>query len=635
MTTYQRYHQNQIVAGDEVVSHFTSGRTRHCLLKAPVQSGKTGTFNYVARRMYDAGMVSYCYIICGSSETLLRDQANQDARDYGNSDFIQVRFRQDFNELKKLGREELRNTLIIIDESHLDQDITQQLTGLFKAFGLTLDGDMKKLAELDVYILSVSATPYSEMSDITHGMSDSSKQVVCLEPGEGYRGVDFFLENDLIFKTFSVEAQKKRFVELVRRHKNKYNIVRCVGYAMEELMERIAEENGFGLYKYDSINEKDIAISNEEKMRMRGVGRSFPTLQMAPKKPSIVLIKGTLRVGKVLPKENIGFVWENSKIPKTDTAVQGLIGRVCGYHTYDIEIYVSDSLLKKREVVMEDGKIEWMNELERYAYGNTDIIPTRARNLIQPRNRDTRFFTTPVKLEWRNPEASGSVGAWFTADEEDEIRVQLKDSGRNEEQIAEVMSHFMEQPAKYNLRDDKYRNEACPLPRLQKAFTTNRAYPSISSDKSFAIFYVYPGYDEGNAHQCVRGAVYVVATYTPSIKEITSQKVPMTTRLETFCTQHQDDDDSEAEKEEEDAFLYFKRKLHDPTNVEHFREFLEHAILTKTKRIYSKNMPSFVFNWMFDGIKAPIEDKHKVRIELEYIIYKKTSSSAYRIRIYY
>jgi hypothetical protein len=391
--------------------------------------------------------------------------------------------------------------------------------------------------------------------------------------------VDFFLENDLMFKTFSVEAQKKRFVELVQRHKNKYNIIRCVGSTMEELMETIAEENGFGLYKYDSINEKDIAISNEEKMQMRGVGRSFPTLQMAPKKPSIVLIKGTLRVGKVLPKENIGFVWENSKIPKTDTAVQGLIGRVCGYHTYDIEIYVSDSLLKKREVVMEDGKVEWMNELERYAYGNMDIIPTRARNLIQPRNRDTRFFTTAVKLEWRNPEASAD-GAWFTADEEDEIRVQLKDSGRNAEQIAEVMSHFTEAPAKYKLRGDNYRNEACPLPRLQKAFTTNRAYPSISSDKSFAIFYVYPGYDEGNAHQCARGAVYVVATYTPSIKEITSQKVPMTTRVETFCTQPlSDDEDAE---EDDEGFLYFKRKLRDPTNVEHFREFLEHAILTKT-----------------------------------------------------
>ena len=45
-------------------------------------------------------------------------------------------------------------------------------------------------------------------------------------------------------------------------------------------------------------------------------------------------------MGDELPKENICAVFESSSEIKTDTALQGLLGRCCGYHKKDIDIFV-------------------------------------------------------------------------------------------------------------------------------------------------------------------------------------------------------------------------------------------------------------------------------------------------------
>jgi len=71
--------------------------------------------------------IQRAYILCGANDTTLRTQATCDARNENPDDFatgrLQVIFRQDFNKHTL----DLRNALIVHDESHLTQDIDMEL----------------------------------------------------------------------------------------------------------------------------------------------------------------------------------------------------------------------------------------------------------------------------------------------------------------------------------------------------------------------------------------------------------------------------------------------------------------------------------------------------------------------------
>ena len=76
------------------------------------------------------------------------------------------------------------------DESHLTQDHDMQYDKFLKRHGLadvTATGDLCTLEATDTYYVSVSATPYSELSSIAHSQVD--KHVERLAPGDGYVGI--------------------------------------------------------------------------------------------------------------------------------------------------------------------------------------------------------------------------------------------------------------------------------------------------------------------------------------------------------------------------------------------------------------------------------------------------------------
>ena len=68
----------------------------------------------------------------------------------------------------------------------------------------------------------------------------------------------------------------------------------------------------------------------EQKRFSRG-GREIGCLEDAPLVTTVVIVRGRLRAGKVVPKTHVGFVWEGANKSKTDVLVQGLVGRMCGY----------------------------------------------------------------------------------------------------------------------------------------------------------------------------------------------------------------------------------------------------------------------------------------------------------------
>ncbi len=372
--THKKLMWPQRIAARRVIEAFHT--IHYVMLIAQMQSGKTGTFHGIANHMLESGTVKCVYLLCGTTDTELRNQAMEDAIEYNpdyydddNKGAFRVLFRQD---LKKASLK-LKDALIIIDESHIDSNKGQEMDKFLCECGIVLGGTTDKLIENNTYILSVSATPFAEFSDYTY--RDRKKSLVFMEPGPTYRGVEFYLENGLIKPTFDIESHLDRFINIVAAKGARWNIIRVADSKQEKnftsIIKAAAEYNGLHIKTY-SYNSNATTFD-------------LKRLASAPRQSSILFIQGRLRCGKVVPKKHIGFVWENSADADSDTILQSLLGRMCGYD-YDadmpVEIFINKHILKQKFVP--EMKMP-MNELERYVHfmkNNGEFMPRKARNVV-------------------------------------------------------------------------------------------------------------------------------------------------------------------------------------------------------------------------------------------------------------
>jgi hypothetical protein len=128
--------------------------------------------------------------------------------------------------------------------------------------------------------------------------------------------------------------------------------------------------------------------------------RAIPCLADMPEVPTVVLLDGRLRCGKRVPKKHIGMTWDTSVHSKTDTILQGFVGRMCGYRgrhedpeedVYYVPmdrddrpvLYTSGKLFEKKE----DAVLP-LSDLERYVYlphedeHRKGVIPRLATHLV-------------------------------------------------------------------------------------------------------------------------------------------------------------------------------------------------------------------------------------------------------------
>lgn len=337
---------------------------RYAILWALCQAGKTGAYHELIRLMLEYGDVDHVYILCGSSEVELRIQAIDDAKKYNGKYYkdgtIKIFFHQDF----KKSQMDIRNALIVVDESHLVQGKEQQLKKFLEKHGLSMDGNPTTLNRENAYILSVDATPYSEIAALKHKES-YEKHVEIMDPGEGYFGVADYYYSGRIRPTFNISSNPNKFAKLFKSKQKKYAIIRLSSdNEQEDAIKAICLENGFKL-RYNTIDAKEKQIEIKE-------------LKNEPLVNTVVIIRGRFRAGKVIDKKHIAFVWEGSKTANTDTLIQGLLGRMCGYEFGDEKplIFVPSSCL-----VRDEKKEIKMCEIERAIQASTNIIPRKATNL--------------------------------------------------------------------------------------------------------------------------------------------------------------------------------------------------------------------------------------------------------------
>ena len=365
------FHAQQIQASNEIERCMFEQDIPFVMLLAQMQSGKTGTYLHFALKAICDDKFDRVLIVCGCSDTALREQSKDDlgkairsfaqlfevSHDLRNTmeDKVTVHFGAQVSKIEdelikegKLIEGELSRTLIIHDESHYAQSKENiPFKQFYKKFGIenALCGDFSILRRNKYAVLNVSATPFSELisnqnvkvmeqNPFGDEIVFEEKGVVRLKTGDGYIGVGEFNNSGKIqFSSKPIkEKSHEHFIYVLRKYRNdpKYLVVRTQRAEKDrELVERIADSLGF---EYQPI----FGGSSEH---------CFKILEDTPTKTTIIHLCGKARMGQVLCKDHIAMVYEQSKSPNVDTLLQGLLGRCCGYHSnIAIDIYVSQTI---------------------------------------------------------------------------------------------------------------------------------------------------------------------------------------------------------------------------------------------------------------------------------------------------
>uniref|UniRef100_A0A6C0JKR5 Uncharacterized protein n=1 Tax=viral metagenome TaxID=1070528 RepID=A0A6C0JKR5_9ZZZZ len=316
----------QIKAGREIVYTFETTPISYILLLAEMQSGKTGTFLFVICEMIRKGIVDYGAIFTGNSEIELKVQTKTSRDDFISTYIITEGIQDDaiIDKLKKnidvvwgpdLGKfEQKGKTIYVWEESHFGQSKGQRVDKFNVEFSIDPTGNS---VPEGCFVLSVSATPFSEFT--SNILEKQHKKIVRMYPPESYRGIKQMREDNQI-RIYS-DTPEVQFKECLKINRNGYAIVR----GMFSNLSKIALKAEWVVKEYIQTT----------KWKINDV------LSVEPDRPTVIFIKGKLRMGKEINKTHLLWCMETSNNTKTDTLLQGLLGRCCGYDSRaDILIFI-------------------------------------------------------------------------------------------------------------------------------------------------------------------------------------------------------------------------------------------------------------------------------------------------------
>jgi len=563
---------NELGNGQKVLTTFTDEESdihrRWVVLLAFPQSGKTTTFLFVACEMLRLGKVCNVTIMCGNADIDLKNQLVeakenfiQKAYDIYLEETIQYdsRTRRIFLQLAKSkisilfgagldsGACEVQNTLIIWDEAHYAQDRTNRPHKYLQGVNITADGNVSNLeGGRNNYVLTVSATPFSELSNVVH--NNQSKRIVKMKPGVSYLGPRQFIERGSVIQfdhTDRMNALKNAMRDSEVQHQGlpKYCVVRFIGDENMDECGLIAAEVGWDVKMFDSKSSSM---------------RSMNDLSVAPVRNTLVGIRGKCRMGKKVPKTHISFVFESSIWSSTDVLLQALFARMFGYDAnVDIKIYISD-------------KID-MSEVWRYVemMEDTDdaqpvkILPKHAKNLTTTKIH-AWDDTIPIILrtdddavhEDNRVAIIQKVKSAFNQMMYDEEGLDSIENYNSDEQIAEIARQISIAPLDTSVFNvNKMENRAgeayvtyAEMPARMRNSIENRVplnsgnlagcgFASDNSDVVQVNVWVFNGklYE---SERFKHGDI-VIHARVPHVREL-HELVSVTTRLETFATHEED-----------------------------------------------------------------------------------------------
>lgn len=394
-------HDTSINCARKIVMQIASNilRSNHVNLIASPQSGKTSVCNSVVNIINKANLhknmaiKKYMFISgmndCGLKEQTYKRVIEQIADANVDNTYFGKRCKRNLSENKYFVLKNsdlmsfdgiLDNTLIFIDESHYGSNEKNILTKFLVKNGIDWK-DTNELIRRNIYIVSVSATPFDEL------VSDTAncKKGIELDHDDDYYGVSDFINNELVFEATKDDIKDGTIFDYIEDSYYRMNdneedgviIIRTRDFDI--IKENQFVETNFNIFEmyasgskieYDKLDiEFERLIENNRMSKfyeMNGIKRND--------KPLIVLIKGAFRAGITIKeryKDLIYMVYDYSL--KCDTTAQALLGRMCGYRS-------NDENFKKTHFYVNYGLANmysnWENDLQ-----NRDIIPCDKQNL--------------------------------------------------------------------------------------------------------------------------------------------------------------------------------------------------------------------------------------------------------------
>ena len=396
---------SQINTAKEVVASLARKTTRrnHVILAAKMQSGKTGVCNAVVNIISQTAIQRYLAVDkymfitgmndCGlKSQTLKRVEeqvigASQEniysglrSKKYTGPKHFYVMKNSDL--LKYEG--DINNAVIFIDEAHYGSGDKNILSKFLYQQGIDWK-DTNDLIKRNIYIVSVSATPFDEIVSDTKEV----KSIVELKPSKEYVGVSEYLYNGLVMdaEKDDIEEEGQIFDYINDAHQRmvdngeagviiirtrKFNIIEADPYITKDFDIYEMYSSGSNI-EYETFNEmaRDLIDKNEYNKKVSKMKASSAVVGGLPKmyvKPLIVLIKGAFRAGITLDarlKDYIYMIYDYSL--KADTTAQALLGRLCGYRDKKADINNTYIYVNKKFADMYSA---WENDFQ-----NRKIVP--------------------------------------------------------------------------------------------------------------------------------------------------------------------------------------------------------------------------------------------------------------------
>lgn len=390
MSSLIKFQQN-LLAGKEIISIYCDNShevVRYVMLLAQMQSGKTFIYTFVMCEMFRQRKVDNVVIFSGNAEVALREQTRRCMEDEEYQIFykeylfslgvedcweslkgqITRNFEVIWGTALKKRMEPKNNTLFIWDESHFAQDQGMCPEKFLDQMGIIPNGDWRPLQERDNYVLSVSATSFSEASNVIH--QDQCKAIVTFNPSSVYMSIKKMKENGMIipYESPKICVLEQMISSVSRVGRRKYGIIR-IGHNVKS---RNADE---AFYKMAARKGKwDIKLYYETPDPERI--DTLDCLNHEPTRNTLILVKDHCRMGQQLPKQNISFVIETAVSSRTDVLLQGLLGRMCGYHNYTgIRICLRKSFLESEELD------KYLQFVKKSNTGLPDAIPVNGNNM--------------------------------------------------------------------------------------------------------------------------------------------------------------------------------------------------------------------------------------------------------------
>jgi hypothetical protein len=546
--------RQQIEAGIEIINSFINNpnNIRWAILLAQMQSGKTETYLFVCCELIRRKLVKSVIIFSGNAETDLKEQLLKEVEGKGDAKFygkyenyledkedITRNLRRNIlsevkthikvlwgTELKRLNNT-YNETLFVWEESHFAQNVNQCPDKFLTNAGIAANGDSEILKEKHNFVISISATPFSEMSDLHH--LNQNKKVVYMKPGIGYNSVKA-IRNSGRLKSFKTIEEGLAKALTSRYSGNKYGIVRITS-KNEDSIKNIITRNGWAHVIFDSISKEEV--------REKGL-QTWNGMNNAPMENTVILLRGKCRMGKNLEKKHVAFVMETAKNSNTDTILQGLLGRACGYSegSSSVDVYLPEKILNREELNRYIDLIE-----------GKENMPSRARNLVKERKEGTRP-TIPIKITRDFARFPNNNNNKKTKKNKDNILKDIHDAlnnntriqnSNNETDFDEVRRKFNEaynsnkKLLKIGYLNKKTTTRGQELAdKIKKAFTENNAVTFGSScgiDSEGLEINIWVPTD--NIENIEANELYITAGLNQTTTS--TDYIPLTTRREVFA----------------------------------------------------------------------------------------------------